>query len=189
VARLENESDADLLGAPDPDGTRFAAFYRRHAIAILAFLARRDVDTTTAGDLTAETFATALLHRRRYEPRHASARPWLLTIAANKLVDRERGRARELKALRRLSLERTTFTDTDVQDYESLRTGPATDEALVLDALEQLPEKQRAAVRLRVVDGRSYADIASDLRLSQTSARQNVHRGLVRLRTLMGGTR
>jgi Sigma-70 region 2 len=47
-------------------------FYDRHVRAVLGYFARRTGDPEVAGDLTAETFASALAARRRYRP---AARP------------------------------------------------------------------------------------------------------------------
>jgi RNA polymerase sigma-70 factor (ECF subfamily) len=44
--------------------------------------------------------------------------------------------------------------------------------------LEVLPSDQRAAVQARVVDERSYEEIASELRCSESVVRQRVSRGV-----------
>jgi len=59
----------------------------------------------------------------------------------------------------------------------SLGAGPSLEQLL-----GELPYTQRAAVRARVLDERSYAAIASELRCSEAVVRQRVHRGLRRLR-------
>ena len=48
--------------------------------------------------------------------------------------------------------------------------------------LEQLPEREREAVRGRVLEERSYAELASELRCSELVVRQGVSRGLARMR-------
>src|SRR3954465_11750859 len=48
---------------------------------------RRTGDPEAAADLTAETFAAAIVARRRFRPGVAPAGAWLLTIAHGKLVD------------------------------------------------------------------------------------------------------
>jgi len=58
--------DADLLCAAVADPAAFARFYRRHVRGVIAFFHRRTGDAETAADLTAETFAAALVARRRY---------------------------------------------------------------------------------------------------------------------------
>ena len=56
------------------------------------------------------------------------------------------------------------------------------DEDSLRRALATLPEPQRAALLARVVDERSYAEIAARLACSESVVRQHVHRGLRRLR-------
>jgi DNA-directed RNA polymerase specialized sigma24 family protein len=48
--------------------------------------------------------------------------------------------------------------------------------------VNQLPERQRVAIRSRVVDGRGYAEMARELECSELVVRQQVSRGLKRLR-------
>jgi RNA polymerase sigma-70 factor (ECF subfamily) len=57
----------------------------------------------------------------------------------------------------------------------------------VLELVELLPEGQRAAIRSRVLEGREYADIARELQCSEMVVRQQVSRGLRRLRTELKG--
>ncbi len=73
----------------------FGLFYDRYVTALLAFFQRRTGDPEAAADLTAETFAAAMVSRRRYQPRGATAAGWLFAIAHHKLTDfRRRGRPR-----------------------------------------------------------------------------------------------
>jgi RNA polymerase sigma factor (sigma-70 family) len=48
--------------------------------------------------------------------------------------------------------------------------------------VEQLPERQREAIRSRFVEDRDYDEIARQLKCSELVARQRVSRGLARLR-------
>jgi RNA polymerase sigma factor (sigma-70 family) len=48
--------------------------------------------------------------------------------------------------------------------------------------VDRLPERQRVAIRSRVLDGRGYAEIARELECSELVVRQQVSRGLKRLR-------
>jgi RNA polymerase sigma factor (sigma-70 family) len=57
----------------------------------------------------------------------------------------------------------------------------------VLALLEDLPPRQREAVRARVLFEREYADIAAELRCSEMVVRQQVSRGLTRLRVRLEG--
>lgn len=180
---LEKLEDAVLLACAQEAGATFAVFYRRHVAAVLAFYASRGIDPHRAGDLTAETFAAALLARRRYRRERAPARTWLLGIAVNKLGDSRRRWMREDRALKALMIQRVELTEHDVADYEELC---AADERLgdqgALEALAGLPASQRTAIHERVVDERSYQEIADRHGVTAEVARQRVSRGLASLR-------
>ena len=59
-------TDDELLSSDDPEA--FGVFYDRHVRALLGYFARRTRDPEVAADLTAETFASALVARRRFKP-------------------------------------------------------------------------------------------------------------------------
>jgi RNA polymerase sigma-70 factor (ECF subfamily) len=50
------------------------------------------------------------------------------------------------------------------------------------ELLASLPAAERDAVRARVVDERTYASIAAEMRCSELVVRKRVSRGLARLR-------
>ena len=81
-------SDEELLVASVGDEEAFAAFYRRYARPLTGFFLRRTGDGELAADLTAETFAAALVGRPRF--RGDSAVAWLFSIAHHKLADYHR---------------------------------------------------------------------------------------------------
>lgn len=172
-------TDEELLVEQARPGDSFAVFYRRHVDGVIRFFARRGSDAAQAADLTAETFAAALLGRRKFRPDRGEARSWLLGIAANKLSDSQRRWAREERARRRLGLERPALSANDLEEF-NLVSG-ADDERLQA-ALEQLPPGQRDAVHARVVDDLSYEDVAIELGVGVVTARQRVSRGLAGLR-------
>jgi len=97
------DDDELLARAARGDGDAFAHFYRRHLAAITSYLLRRPGDREVTADMTAETFAAALLACPRFRPGGAPALAWLYGIAANKLREsRRRGRVEE-EARRRLA--------------------------------------------------------------------------------------
>jgi RNA polymerase sigma factor (sigma-70 family) len=173
-------SDDDLLAAAGEDADAFGLFYRRHASALLAYLAYRTRDAEEAVDLMAETFAAAFAARRRYRPGAVPARGWLFGIANHKVADARRRRTRELRALRRLGVDRLDLHDEQLEQVEELvdaqRAGPRL--ALYVDGL---PERQREAVLARVVEERDYEELAAAAGTSSVGARKLVSRGLARL--------
>ena len=162
-------SDRELLQAiARCDGEAFTTFYRRHLPRVVAYLVSETGDCELAADLAAEVFAAALVGARRYRATHDSALPWLLGIARNTLgTSRRRGRV-EARARRRLGFAPVTFEGPDIDRTDEL--------------LASLPASERDAVRARVVDERTYASIAAEMRCSELVVRKRVSRGLARLR-------
>jgi RNA polymerase sigma-70 factor (ECF subfamily) len=174
-------TDGDLLAAVVAgDGSAFATFYQRHLPTVVGFLLRETGDRKATADLTAEVFAAIFLVARRFRPRGAgSARPWVLGIAQNKLREsRRRGRVED-RARRRLAFEPEALDDDDLARVDELAAAP---EHGVLKLVEQLPKRQRDAVRSRVLEDREYGDVARELNCSELVARRRVSRGLSRLR-------
>lgn len=174
---LERLSDEDVLVLAQKDPVAFGVFYARHVHAVQGYFRRRVIDVETAFDLCAETFAATLRALPRYERRPEPARAWLFGIARNVLSEAlRRGRVQD-RARRALAMEPIVLDDQDVATLELLAETPA------LQAVECLPEDQRAAVLARHVDGESYAEIAHRLACSQSVVRQRVSRGLRTLST------
>ena len=143
---------------------------------------RETRDREITADLTAEAFAAVFLFARRYRARgEGSAWPWVRGITLNKLREsRRRGRVED-RARRRLGFEPEVLDDDDLARIDEL----AASGERALELLDHLPESQRDAVRLRVVDERGYSEIAVVLGCSELVVRQRVSRGLTRLRTQM----
>lgn len=171
--------DDDLLTRfVDGDPDAFVAFYRRHLAAVLGYFLRRTGDPELTADLTAEVFASALLGAERYRPGERPALAWLYGIAAHKLADsRRRGRVED-EARRRLAMEPLAIDDEDLA-----RVAAMADVGTAEGAVQALPKSQRDAVLARVVEERSYAEIAEQMRCSELLVRQRVSRGLRALRT------
>jgi RNA polymerase sigma-70 factor (ECF subfamily) len=166
MAAETERTDGDLLAAvASGDGAAFAVFYRRHLPAVVGFLVRETGDREVSADLAAEVFAAVLLVARRFRPRETgSAGPWVRGIAQNKLREsRRRGRVED-RARRRLAFEPEVLTNDDLARVDELGGGRG---GGVMELVDGLPERQRAAVRGRVLEGRSYAELARELNCSE----------------------
>ena len=158
--------------------------YREHARRLAGYMMRATGSAEVAADLTAETFAAALVARDRYRAELGAPSTWLYGIAAHKLGDwRRRGYAED-RARRRLGIERPALSEEDVAEFVRLA-----DEVTVIDLLDELPPDQRTAVRARLLDDRAYGEIALAEGVSEAAIRQRVSRGLASLRQRIGGDR
>lgn len=172
-------SDAALLAATPLDPQSFAIFYRRYERLVLSYLMRSTHNPEVSADLCAEVFASALRACTRYLPEGPTAVAWLLTIAHRTLTDSlKRGRV-EARARRRLGIRDSVFLGEE--DLERILALDCLD-GEVLALLDALPPDQREAIRARVIDERSYPDIACELQLSELVVRKRVSRGLSTLR-------
>lgn len=160
----------------DPEG--FVEFYRRHLAGVLGFFLRRTRDRELTADLTAEVFAAALLAAERYRPSERPALAWLYGIAAHKLADSRRHGRVEDNARRRLAMEPLAIDDAELNRVEQTADTGAAERAL-----DALPPTQRDAVLARIVQERSYGEIAAQMQCSELLVRQRVSRGLKTLRT------
>jgi RNA polymerase sigma-70 factor (ECF subfamily) len=179
----EDPTDSELLAAiAERDQQACAAFYRRHLQRTVAYLMRETRDPELAADLTAEVFASVIASARRYKPQTETAAPWVIAIARNVLANsRRRGRVQD-RVRRRLAIEPLEFDDGDLETTESLAAkgmGPA---AELVDAL---PVGERYAIKARVLDERSYSEIAASLHCSEMVVRKRVSRGLARVRHVL----
>lgn len=174
-----NSHDADLLRAARNDPDAFSLFYRQHAARIHGWLSRETGSPDLATDLTAETFAQALLGLRRFRGREeGSGTAWLFGIGHN-LLRRHRRKGRvEHSARRRLGMS--------LEPYQSELTPESIDERLsaagqgpaLRRAIVGLPAGQRAAIELRVLQDLPYDEVAERLGCTPTTARMRVSRGL-----------
>jgi RNA polymerase sigma factor (sigma-70 family) len=176
--------DDELLAAAGDDVEAFGVFYRRHAAALLAYLAYRTRDAEEAVDLMAETFAAAFEARARYRPGPVPARGWLFGIANHKVGDARRKTSREHRALRRIGLERVVVHDEQLEQVEELVDAQRAGPRLTL-FVEGLPARQREAVLARVIDERGYPEVADAAGTSEVGARKLVSRGLARLAAMV----
>jgi RNA polymerase sigma-70 factor (ECF subfamily) len=179
----------EYMDAPDDvllcsgDLEDFGRFYDRYARTLLGFFQRRTGDPEVAADLTAETFAAALVARSRYRPQPAGAGAWLFTIARHKLTDYLRRGHAEDRMRTRLAMEPVPLFDEDIEMIRWLGEEVAT------QMVDELPEDQRDVIRAHVLDDQGYAEIARTRRLSEETVRKRVSRGLKVLRERAGGNR
>ena len=177
-----NVSDAELLRLSASDGEAFGLLYDRHVASIYAWCRARTGDGAAA-DMTAEVFARAWLHRRRFrDEADGSAGPWLYGIAGNLYRDWLRRRRVEAKARERLGLPELQ-QDSELEEVEERLSLPSA----ALAALAGLRQSDREALELRVVEDRPSSEVASRLGCTQQAARLRVSRALRRIQVGLKG--
>jgi RNA polymerase sigma factor (sigma-70 family) len=181
------KSDAQLIHDAQNDADAFGELYRRHAATIHGWFRARTAESV-AVELTAETFAQAALSLGRFRDlAEGSAAPWLYGIARNLL--RKYAEHERVDARARMRLGVPVHSSDDLEQVDERERATRLRPALTA-ALETLPQAQREAVRLRVVDELPYEQVAGALGCTPIAARLRVLRGLGSLnRALKGAER
>jgi RNA polymerase sigma factor (sigma-70 family) len=177
---VDERSDTELLLASRAEPVAFVELYRRHAEDVLRYFARRTLDPEAAAELTAETFAEAYASRRNYRDMGANGVAWLYGIARHQLGRFFRTGTIDAAARRRIGIAREALPADDYERIEELVDLAPIREALV-EALGTLADEQRDALRLRVIDGLGYSEVAERLGCAEAAARKRVSRGLRRI--------
>jgi RNA polymerase sigma-70 factor (ECF subfamily) len=152
----------------------FEQLYRTHRRDVYNFVLHDVRNPDDAEDVTQVAFLNAYRALRNGRPPE-KPRAWLLTIAQN--VARRRFRKRAAN-IHEVPLD-TEIAVAAPDDYD----GPTADE--ICAAFRELPGNQRAALAMREIQGRSYAEIAAELQLSISAVETLIFRARRSLRTLL----
>jgi RNA polymerase sigma-70 factor, ECF subfamily len=184
----EETNQLDTPGACTDDRIKLAersatpsAEFVQQIIDQLPFL-RRAVrrwhrEAPDADDLVQDTLVQALANAHLWQA-GSDLRAWLFTIMRNQFL------AAVAKSNRAAALAKVCPPDGPVEDLGEAR--------LVLRdvgaALRRLPTKQRAAIQLAGVEGKTYGEVAAVMGLSVGAVRSHLARARNRLKTAIGGS-
>ena len=177
---MSSPSDADVIGRSLGEPEAFGLIYDRHAAALLRFLGRR-AGAKVAEGLVGELFRIAFERRKTFDASRASALPWLYGIGSNLLLKHRRGEARRLRASARMAA--------DEERADRRASAAALDARLlfprVANAIEALPDDERAALLLFAWEELPYQSVAEALDLPIGTVRSRPNRARARLRELL----
>ncbi|ACY17427.1 RNA polymerase sigma factor [Haliangium ochraceum] len=183
------EEERELMGRYcDGDAAAFRALYQLVAPRILSYLLRMARERALAEDLLQLTFLKVHRARGSYV-RDANPMPWFYSIAHRTFLDEARKRQRAKVQL--------SSSGHDVPEQAAHITGRAADQVeepgadaemakAALAALDNLPEKQREAVVLTKLSGKSIAEAAAITGTTPGAMKVRAHRGYVALRKALG---
>ncbi len=174
-----------LVPERDRSKEAFERLYERVAERLLAFIVRRLGDPEAAAELWGECWAVAF---ERWQGCRAKARgeeeAWLFGIARKQLAGYYRSGAIERRALARLGWSLPELDQAELDQLERIAELDGL-KTLLADALAGLPPKRRRALRLRIVDGLPYSEVAGRMGCTEQAARAHVSRGLRGLATVL----
>ena len=144
----------------------------------LIFFTRRTADPEIARDLWAETWARAYESRSRFRgSTQAEREGWVIGIGRKVLASYYKRGAVHRRAMARLELERPPLTDADLERLERAAGLEMLRDELGR-ALADIPGPQQEALRLRIIDGLDYPEVARRMGVGEEAARARVSRGL-----------
>lgn len=152
----------------------FERLYSEHAKSLLAFLVYRTGDPALSEDLLADTFERVLTTRRPFNPRRASEKTWLYTIALNLLRDHHRRAAAGRRTLDRIH---AGAVDADSAEFEAVDARDALHRALAT-----LSSDEREVISLRYGADLTVPEIARVLREKPSTVHGRVYRALRKLK-------
>ena len=149
----------------------FETIVSRYRAALLRYT-ERFLPHERAEDAVQQSFVSAYEAMLR-DDATLNLRPWLYRIAHNASLNALRDRGLRHSELDE-SIDGVERPDQALERTQGLRE--------VLDAVQALPERQREAIVLRELEGRSYEEIASELGVTDGSVRQLLNRARNTLR-------
>jgi RNA polymerase sigma-70 factor (ECF subfamily) len=176
--RRTDGTDAMLIRRSWIEPATFAAIFDRHWPAIHAYCTSRA--GAVGEDLAAEVFRVAFDDRRRFDVRHADARPWLYGIATNLIRNHfrraERAGRATVRAGRADARREADPIDDALGRVEAERLGPR-----LAAAMHALPAADRDALLLLAWAELTYEQIGLALDIPIGTVRSRIHRARTRV--------
>jgi RNA polymerase sigma-70 factor, ECF subfamily len=180
VAARERGVGPEQLPLIGLDADIFEVFYREHVEGIERFVARRVGDRESAADLTAEIFLAAIDSAHRYRPRLGTPRAWLFGIARVQAAGDARRRNRQRVGEERL--RGSALLDEDDAARLDARIDAAAQSRRLYEAMDSLPEAERAVLELVALDELGLTEAAAAAGVRPVTARVRLHRARRKLR-------
>jgi RNA polymerase sigma-70 factor (ECF subfamily) len=179
---VEQMDDHALLAATrEGDETAFQELVRRYRNPITNFVYRMLNDYDRAVDLAQETFVRIYMSSERYQANYSFS-TYIYRIASNLAISdlRQRKRRRVVPMPSFFSDKENAEVEVEFPDQRLVHP----DETLIEEerrkaverAIASLPDKYRAAVVLRDIEGRSYEEISVVLGLSDGTVKSRINR-------------
>jgi RNA polymerase sigma-70 factor (ECF subfamily) len=172
-----SDTDYELIEAiGEGDSLAFETLIRRYQKPVVNFVYKYLGDRFGAEDIAQEVFVRVYRSAAGFEPK-GKVSTWIFKIAYNLSMN-------EILRRRRFCLLSDVEEETGGEPAApSLVEGEELKEAL-MDSIRRLPEKQRAALLLKVNEGLSYLEISSVLDVSVSSVESLLFRARENLKKL-----
>ncbi len=165
-----------MMKVKDGEEDAFRILFERYRGKLMKFVFGMVGNYSIVEDIVQDVFIKLFLSRKRYKP-FSSFRAYLYRIARNTCINFLK--SRRYKDMSHLSIEDIEVVEpsysveSEDEDRERIET--------LKSEIESLPEKQRTAIKLALLEGMSYEEIAYVLGCSYNSAKLLVFRAKEKL--------
>jgi len=168
---VKSEDELLIIGALAGDNNSCSLLFAKYWRRVFKFVRARVHDTHLAEDITQEVFVSAYQYMRTYKGELSGFYTWLCTIALNKASKRPY-KEFNLEVEGYTSVTPETLLTTKQEFFE------------VLDAISDLPERQRKVFYMRHAQGMCYTDIGYALNMKPNYAKKLVYQVKKQVRSL-----
>ncbi|NNE28639.1 MAG: sigma-70 family RNA polymerase sigma factor [Saprospiraceae bacterium] len=165
----------EIVQAAQRDAAEFRPLYERYYVPIFRLVLRRTENEEIASELCSLVFFKALEKIGRYTYKGVPFSAWLYRIASNEVTQF----FREKKRGRVISLDVLQLKDIAEEVEETFDEDK---QKIMLEALQDLREKDLQMVELRFFEQRSFKEIAQIMEITENNAKVRTYRILEKIR-------
>lgn len=155
------------------DTASFSELVRRHEKSLLRLIWRLTKDRSVAEDVVQDTFIKAYQKLNLFEER-SSFKSWLFRIGINTANNRLRSRDKDHVSIDNVHISQAAEAERKLV-FKDLQE-------LVASLLEELPDRQRVALTLRIFEDLSFQEIAVVMDCPYDTAKANYRHGLLKMK-------
>jgi RNA polymerase sigma-70 factor, ECF subfamily len=177
---MTSSDDRDLIGrSKKGDPSAFEALVRKYQDRVYNLCRYMLKNPEDAQDAAQDVFLKAYRALKGFRP-DSTLYTWIVRITVTTCLDYRRKSRREVSRTEPLTEDLPSEEPLPEQLYESAEIPRS-----IQPALQKLPEKLRAAIVLREIEGLSYEEIAEVLHTSPGTVKSRISRAREQLRHLL----
>jgi RNA polymerase sigma-70 factor (ECF subfamily) len=162
------------------DASVVAALYVEHGEELRRFLQGILRDAQLTSDVLQATFAKLI--QRGHESREESRKAWLFRVAFHEAMAYRRREGVGDKVIRRMAWHTNGTAHSADEPLVRLESVQA-----VRQALDELPPEQRQIVQMRIYEEKTFAVIASELKIPLGTALGRMRAAMIKLKARLAG--
>ncbi len=144
-------------------------------------ICRKALDEQAAKEVTQDVFLSAWRGREQFDPNRGTLAGWIVGITKRRIID-------HLRSERRHADRRATEQSDAVDHAAETDVVRAAERIVLVEALQQLPDRTREIIELAYLRDLTHHDIAERTGVPLGTVKSDIRRGLLRIRDHMEAT-